>query len=68
MYFKTLIQSGSNQEVNIDSELHRQVASGLEEVPPAGDCLLQAQDHVFKLMQTDTYSRFIKSLPNPSTL
>ena len=26
-------------------------------VPPSGECLIKAQEHVFKLMQTDTYSR-----------
>ena len=33
------------------------MAEGLEMVPPSGECLIKAQEHVFKLMQTDTYSR-----------
>jgi len=60
---ENFIQAGSLQEINIDSELHRLVTSGLEMDPPSGDCLIKAQEHVFKLMQTDTYSRFIKTLP-----
>ena len=59
-----IIQNGAEQEVNIDSELKRQVIAGLFSVPPDGDCLTKAQEHVFKLMQTDTYSRFIRTLPN----
>lgn len=43
--------------------MNRQVTQGLEEIPPPVDCLIDAQEHVFKLMQTDTYSRFVKSLP-----
>ena len=50
-------QAGSAQEINITSSLHHQVAEGLERVPPSGECLIKAQEHVFKLMQTDTYSR-----------
>ena len=56
--FESVFKAGSAQEINITSSLHHQVAEGLEMVPPSGECLIKAQEHVFKLMQTDTYSRF----------
>ena len=59
----TEFKSGSAQEINIDSTIHHQAVDGLAKNPPNGDCLIHAQEHVFKLMNADTYTRFIKTLP-----
>ena len=58
-----LFQAGSVQEINIDSTIHHQAVDGLAENPPNGECLIHAQEHIFKLMKADKYPRFIKTLP-----
>ena len=58
-----LFQSGSVQEINIDSTIHHQALDGLAKNPPIGDCLIHAQEHIFKLMKLSAYPRFINTLP-----
>jgi len=60
---QNFIQAGSVQEINIDSTIHHQAVDGLAENPPNGECLIHAQEHIFKLMKADKYPRFIKTLP-----
>lgn len=60
---QNFIESGSVQEINIDSTIHHQAVDGLAKNPPISDCLIHAQEHVFKLMKMSAYPRFINSLP-----
>ena len=53
--------------MNIDSETRQLAIGGLLATPPDSACLTKAQAHVFKLMSTDSYSRWIRTLPLPKS-
>ncbi|KAL3874180.1 hypothetical protein ACJMK2_037227 [Sinanodonta woodiana] len=58
--FQEFLAPGAHNPVNVDSRITELVRKRVEESPNRY-CFEEAQDHIFNLMKSDSYSRYLRS-------
>ncbi|KAL5008780.1 hypothetical protein ScPMuIL_014361 [Solemya velum] len=58
--FTEFLAPGAHNPVNVDSRIAELVRKRVEN-NPTRHCFEEAQDHIFKLMKSDSYSRYLRS-------
>lgn len=59
--FQDYIDEDTSNPINVDSKIKESVISKMKESPSDRYCFEDAQDHIYNLMKTDSYARFLKS-------